>query len=114
MARVSPDNWIAVECTGGFIVDISENKLYYQGFTFKNPKNYQKFLELEDDWINQYQDYEDYRLYYNGLVDDYNNASPDRQQYLKSGLDVAKKNLDEKEHKFLETDSALSTLIQYG
>jgi hypothetical protein len=114
MAEVSPNTWLAVECTGGYVVYLADNEQYYQGFSFENPKNYQRFLDVYTDWEYQYQDYENYRIYYNNLVDEYNDADYYEQLNLQSGLTVARNTLDEKEKTFLRTDAELSTLLEYG
>jgi hypothetical protein len=114
IAEVSPNTWLAIECTGGYIVYAEDNEQYYQGFSFGNPKNYQRFLDLYNDWVYQYQDYENYRLYYNSLVDEYNDADASEQVNLQSGLIVARNTLDEKEKVFITTNAELTTLLEYG
>lgn len=112
MAEISPNGWLAIECTGGYVV--YDNEQYYRGFSFKNPKNYQRFLDLYANWEYQCQDYENYRLYYNNLVDVYNDVDYYEQVNMQSGLAVAKNTLDEKEKIYLKTDAELNTLLEYG
>lgn len=114
MAEVSPNTWLAVECTGGYVVYLADNEQYYRGFSFENPKNYQRFLDVYTYWEYQYKDYENYRIYYNNLVDEYNDADYYEQLNLKSGLTVARSTLDEKEKTFLTTNAELTTLLEYG
>lgn len=114
LAEVSPGSWLAVECTGGYIVYSDENEMYYQGLTFSNPGNYRDFLSLYRDWKIKALDYETERSYYNELIKTYNNASQSEQIAMKSGIDVAQRTLHEKEQAFLKTDSELNALLRYG
>lgn len=114
LAEVSPGSWLAIECTGGYIVYIDENEKYYQGLTFSNPKNYRSFLSLYRNWKIKALDYEAERSYYNELIKPYNNASPSEQIAMISGIEVAQRTLSEKEQAFLKTDSELNALLKYG
>jgi len=114
LAEVSPASWLAIECTGGYVVYSEENENYYQGLTFSNPKNYRSFLDLYSDWKKGTIDYENERLYYNKLIATYNNASYSDQVAMKSSVEIAEDRLREKEQAFLKTDSELKALLQYG
>ena len=114
LAEVSPGLWLAIECTGGYIVYSDENEKYYQGLTFSNPGNYRSFLSLHRDWKIKALDYEAERSYYNELIKSYNNASQPEQITMKSGIDVAQRTLSEKEQAFFKTDSELNALLRYG
>jgi hypothetical protein len=113
LAEVSPDFWLALECTGGYVVSSEENKSYYQGLTFSNPKNYRDFFELYRIWKIQAQDYENERFFYNQMVKTYNNASYFEKTAIESSMKFAEKSLQEKETKFLETDSKLKSLLSF-
>ena len=112
MAEISPNSWLAIECTGGYAV--FDNDRYYTGFSFDNPKNYRRFLDLYTNWEYQYQDYENYRLYYNELVEIYNDANYFEQLGLESGLTVARNTLEDKERDYIKTDTELSAVLEYG
>jgi hypothetical protein len=114
LAEVSPGSWLAIECTGGYIVYNDEKEDYYQGLTFSNPRNYRSFLSLYRDWKIKALDYEKERSYYNELIIPYNNASKSEQAAMKSGIEVSERTLSEKEQAFLKTDSELNALIKYG
>ena len=51
VAEVSPDEWIALECTGGFLVcpmsNICpvDNPRYYSGWSFESPREFKEYLE---------------------------------------------------------------------
>jgi hypothetical protein len=53
LAEISPDNWIAMETTGGFLIcndhDICpvNNQLYYHGWSFDNPGELKEALEIQ-------------------------------------------------------------------
>lgn len=111
VAEISPQTWVAIECTGGYT---THDDNYYSGYFFDNPKNYQRFLTLYTTWEFQCQDYENYRIYYNELVEQYNKANAIEQYSLSSGLTVARQNLDQKERDFLNTDTELNALLEYG
>ena len=45
MAEVAPNQWLALETTGGYSVTKDQNSLYYSGWTFGNPKEFKDFLD---------------------------------------------------------------------
>lgn len=112
MAEVSPNSWLALEGTGGYVV--YDNEQYYRGFAFNDPKNYRRFLELYTDWEYQSQEYENYRLYYNELVETYNDANYYQQLSMKSGMTVARNTLEDKERDYTKTNTELNALLEYG
>jgi len=114
LAEVSPGSWLAIECTGGYVVYSDENEKYYQGLTFGNPKNYRSFLSLYRDWKIKALDCETEKSYYNELIKPYNNASYSEQVAMRSGIEIAQRTLNEKEKAFLKTDSELNALLKYG
>lgn len=114
LAEISPDSWLAIECTGGYVVESRENESYYHGLTFSNPRNYRIFFELYSDWKTQAIEYENERLSYNKLIEAYNNASYSEQTVMRKSVEFTEERLHEKEEKFLKTDSELKALLQYG
>jgi hypothetical protein len=114
LAEVSTDSWLAIECTGGYIVYSEEDENYYRCLTFNNPKDYRNFLELYRNWKKEILDYEDERVYYNKLAEIYNNASYSEQLAMKSSVEIAQSRLQEKKQALLKTDSELMALLQSG
>jgi len=114
LAEVSPGYWLAVECTGGYIVYSEEDGNYYHGLTFSNPKNYRNFLELYSNWKRLMKDYENERAYYNKLIGKYNGASNSEQTTMKINLEAEEERLREKENDVLKTDSEIQALLRYG
>jgi hypothetical protein len=66
LAEVAPNQYLALEATGGYSVQKSDNPRYYYGFSFYNPKQLKNYLQL----IRQLHDATDK---YNYAVSDYNN-----------------------------------------
>jgi hypothetical protein len=48
LAEVSPDKYLALETTSGCAV--WDNPLYYEGWSFHNPRSYKRFLELKREY----------------------------------------------------------------
>lgn len=89
LAEVSPDTWLALEATGGYVT-YDEN--YYRGYFFKNPREFKEYLELmkeynaQIDRINQllaegsdtYDELVKETDYYQELVNEYNRKYAER------------------------------------
>jgi len=85
LAEVSPGHYLALETTGGYTVWEKDNPLYYQGWSFDNPREYKRFVELRQEYnirvtmIEQltakaqetYEEYEKEYDYYQELVSEY-------------------------------------------
>ncbi len=46
LAETSPGRYLALETTGGYVVSGEDNLLYYKGWSFDNPKEYKRYVEL--------------------------------------------------------------------
>jgi len=46
LAESSPGQYLALETTAGYLVWREDNPLYYQGWSFDNPREYKRFVEL--------------------------------------------------------------------
>jgi hypothetical protein len=114
LAEVSPGNWLAIECTGGYVVHSEEDAKYYSGLTFSNPRNYRSFLELYSNWKKQVKDYENELSSYNKLHLKYNNANYSDQVAAKKSIEMEEDRLREKKEIFLRTDSEIQALLHYG
>lgn len=112
MAEIEPGNYLAIETTGGYIVYGETNPNYYKGFSFKNPKNYRSFTELYKTYQIQLTDYINEIEYYDRLVISYNNANHLKQFGMNNGMQVAKKNVEEKKRRFEETQIQLNALLE--
>lgn len=86
LAEVSPGEYLALETTQGYTISKKDNPLYYQGWSFQNPKEFKKFFELMNECntraniINQsvskadkvYEQYKKDYAYYQQLNDEFN------------------------------------------
>ena len=43
LAEVGPEQWLAIETTGGFVVNMDANPRYYAGWRFDNPSDLKKY-----------------------------------------------------------------------
>lgn len=50
LAETSPGHYLALETTGGYAVWAEDNPLYYEGWSFDNPKEYKRFVELKHEY----------------------------------------------------------------
>jgi len=48
-AETSPGQYLALETTAGYLVWQEDNPLYYQGWSFDNPREYKRFVELKQE-----------------------------------------------------------------
>lgn len=48
LAETSPGHYLALETTGGYAV--RDNPLYYEGWSFDNPREYKRFVELKQEY----------------------------------------------------------------
>lgn len=50
LVEVSPDTWLALETTGGYV---TYDEKYYSGYFFKNPREFKEYLELKKEYNAQ-------------------------------------------------------------
>ena len=50
LAETSPGHYLALETTGGYTVWEKDNPLYYRGWSFDNPREYKRFVELRQEY----------------------------------------------------------------
>jgi outer membrane murein-binding lipoprotein Lpp len=50
LAETSLGYYLALETTGGYVVYEEDNSLYYRGWSFDNPKEYKRFVELRQEY----------------------------------------------------------------
>ncbi len=105
LVEISPGEYLTVEATGGYVVPRSENDLYYQGWSFANPRDLKRYQELRREWnlrvdiINLlvdkadtiYAEYEEEYADYSELVEEYNSkysSSPDSSAALRQEIEI--------------------------
>jgi len=74
VAEIGNENWLALECTGGYIVHGKDNHLYYNAWNFYNPKDFREYLELRKLYNEQLAKYNQALGEYNQLVEIYNRS----------------------------------------
>jgi len=50
LAETSPGHYLALETTGGYVIYKDDNELYYRGWSFDNPREYKRFVELKQEY----------------------------------------------------------------
>ncbi len=113
IAEVAPNEWIAIECTGGYVV-YDNPRYYHAGHFFNNPKSLRRFLEVWNEYYDRLDKYNEAVEYYNALVDEYNEAGFFRQLALEDDLERAKSEVYEKEKEYNNILTELNTLLEYG
>ena len=114
IAEIAPDKWLAIECTEGYIVYEKDNPRYYRGHFFNNPKSLRDFNQLYTTYQTQLNEYDAAINFYNALVDEYNDVDYYTRAYLKSGLQVAKLEMEQKERDLDTTKAKLDAVLEYG
>ena len=114
MAEVAPNNWLAIECTGGYIVYKKDNPRYYHAHFFNNPKSLRDFNQLYKNYQIQLIEYDEAVYFYNSLVREYNSGDYYTKLYLQSGLEVAKLEVEKKGRSLETTFVKLETILEYG
>jgi hypothetical protein len=74
LAEVSPDQYLALETTGGYSVQKSTNPLYYHGWAFFDPKESKNYDRLDQELIDDLQQYNAAVADYIRYVNQYNQA----------------------------------------
>lgn len=86
LAETSPGHYLALETTAGYLVWREDNPLYYKGWSFDNPREYKRFVELKQKFDIRssialslashkgkiHEEYEKASDYYLELIDEFN------------------------------------------
>lgn len=72
IVETAPRQWIALETTGGFLVEKKENPNYYRGIFFENPKDLKTNMDLRRDHNNEIERFATIVSQYNTKVSEYN------------------------------------------
>lgn len=86
MAEVAPGKWLALETTGGFVVNRSKNARYYSGHSFSNPKEFRDYQTLTHQYNDALQKQKDAVEDYNQMVGQYKAANGYDQGKLRGEL----------------------------
>jgi hypothetical protein len=86
MAEVAPGKWLALETTGGYVVNQSKNARYYSGHSFSNPKEFRDYQTLISQYNDAVQKQRNAVEDYNQLVSQYKAANGYDQGKLRGEL----------------------------
>ena len=86
MAEVAPGKWLALETTGGFVVNQSKNARYYSGHSFSNPKEFRDYQTLTRQYNDALQKQRNAVEDYNNMVSQYKAANGYDQSKLRGEL----------------------------
>jgi len=87
LAEVAPNQYLALEATGGYSVQQTVNPRYYKGWSFYNPKQLKNFLQLEQQYSDAAKKYNIALSDYKTIISQYNNAGLLTRISLKSQVD---------------------------
>jgi len=111
MAETSPGRWFALETTGGYVVKESQNRRYYFGHLFANPKELKEYTTLLRQAKEAKEKYENAANDYNRLIGQYNATSNDGKSELLSDLNRKASVLKERTTDLNEITEALRVLL---
>jgi len=75
LAEVAPNSYLALEATGGYSVQKTDNPRYYYGWSFYNPKQLKNYLQLNKQRNDAIDKYNAALADYNNFAAQYNNAN---------------------------------------
>jgi hypothetical protein len=58
MLRAGPTGWLAVEPNGYQLIERSSNELYYKGYVFNNPNDFQEYIRLLGEYKSEAEEIE--------------------------------------------------------
>jgi hypothetical protein len=90
LAEVAPDQWLALETTGGFSVSYKDKPLYYQGWPFYNPKQLKNYIQYARQLDETSKKYSAAVNDYNNYLEQYNQAGVISRLSMKSVLEDKK------------------------
>ena len=79
LAEVAPGEMLALETTNGQPVERAENPLYYTGWSFENPQEYNEFEKLKHEHNIRVEVYNSLAKEQNGLIPQYQEAAAKHQ-----------------------------------
>ena len=87
LAEVGPNQYLALEATGGYSVKKTDNPRYYSGWSFYNPKQLKNYEDLLTQYNVAHNKYNSALKDYNAIVSQYNNAGLLSRISLKGQVD---------------------------
>jgi len=111
LAEVEPNQWLAIECTGGYVVYSSDNSFYYKGWFFDNPKDLTDFEDLYEEYNAQLITTQAAMDNYNALVNQYNHSNYITQLTLQSGLNQAYQQYQSESQELQSLENQINALL---
>ena len=87
LAEVAPNQYLALEATGGYSVQKTDNPRYYTGWSFYSPKQLKNYQQLSKQYNDAVSKYNTALSDYNSIAYQYNNAGVITRLSLKSQVE---------------------------
>jgi TPR repeat protein len=111
LAELSSDEWLALETTGGFVVRSDENRRYYSGHAFSNPKQLKEYSNLASQMNTANLKYKSAIDDYNQMVGQYNSAGADTRIRLARSVAQKRAVATQRKADVDEIDGSLRSLL---
>jgi zinc-ribbon domain len=111
LAEVAPDQYLALEATGGYSVQQADNPRYYKGWSFYSPKQLKNYMDLSKEYNDAVLKYNLALNDYNGIVSQYNNAGFLTRLSLSSQLDDKKLILNQRTQDLNQITNQINALL---
>jgi len=111
LAEVAPNSYLALEATGGYSVQKTDNPRYYFGWSFYNPKQLKNYMQLSKEYNDAVIKYNAALNDYKNFVIQYNNAGILTRLTLKSQLDDKTLILNQRIDDINQVNQQISSLL---
>jgi len=111
LAEVAPNQYLALEATGGYSVQKSDNPRYYVGWSFYNPKQLKNYLQLNSQRNDAVSKYNYAVSDYNNFLAQYNKANFLTQISWKGQLDDKKLIVNQRIQDLNDINQQISALL---
>lgn len=111
LAEIEPNQWLALETTGGYVVYGYDNPRYYGGWYFYTPRELKSYTSLISQYNDDLEKYQYEVDKYNRMVEQYNSADFFSQLSMKDDLDVEKLLLEQRADDVKNTVERLNLLV---
>ena len=108
---VAPGKQVAVEATGGFLVYPEQNKRYFYGHAFGDPRDFKEYVRLLKKFREARERGRQVGESYNEMVAQYNSATGPARTALKSLLEQRKAVLNQLHSDFQDCQRELDSLL---
>jgi len=112
LAEIEPNQWLALETTGGYVVYGYDNSRYYGGWYFYTPRELKSYTSLIRQYNDDLEKYQSEVDKYNRMVEQYNSADFFSQLSMKDDLDTEKLLLEQRADDVKNTIERLNLLVE--